>query len=279
MSEPAAGTPPRPQQSAARRTIASVAAPALVAPLAVLVVALGLWQLGVFHAIFGLKTFTVPYPSAIVAGWQDNGGVILEAAWATLPAAILGYVLGMALGLALATVLVLSAPRLIDRVLPFLSATNSLPIVALAPLVALFTGPGVPLKVIVVAIMTTPVMVVYAIRGLHDVDPTAVELMASLEATPNQLYRMVRIRTALPFVFTALKSSIVLALIGTIVAESVRGFEGLGYLIVDSMGSFKAVEAWLALIAIAGIGIGWYLLVEVLERLAIPWEAGRRRHA
>ena len=279
MSESAAGTPIRPARPAARRTLGAVPAPALVAPLAVLALGLGLWQLGAFHAVFGLKTFTVPYPSAIVAGWQDDGGVIVEAAGATLPAAILGYVLGMALGLAIATILVLSAPRLIDRVLPFLSATNSLPIVALAPLVALFTGPGVPLKVIVVAIMTTPVMVVYAIRGLRDVDPTAVELMASLEATPNQLYRMVRLRTALPFVFTALKSSIVLALIGTIVAESVRGFEGLGYVIVDSMGSFKAVEAWLALIAIAGIGIGWYLLVEVLERLAIPWEAGRRRHA
>jgi NitT/TauT family transport system permease protein len=272
----AAGAPAR---TAARRTVASVRAPALVAPLAVLAVGLGLWQLGAFHAIFGLKTFTVPYPSAILAGWQDNGSVIVEAAGATLPAAVLGYVLGMSLGLALATILLLSAPRLIDRVLPFLSATNSLPIVALAPLVALFTGPGVPLKIIVVAIMTTPIMVVYAIRGLRDVDPTAVELMASLEATPNQLYRMVRIRTALPFVFTALKSSIVLALIGTIVAESVRGFEGLGFVIVESMGSFKAVEAWLALIAIAGIGIGWYLLVEVLERLAIPWEAGRRRHA
>lgn len=268
-----------PARSVVRRALAVVPAQAFVAPLAVLAFGLGLWQLGAFHAAFNLKTFTVPYPSAIVAGWQDNGSTITEAAQATLPAAVLGYVVGMSLGLSIATVLVLAAPRLIERILPFLSATNSLPIVALAPLVALFTGPGVLLKVIVVAIMTTPVMVVYAIRGLRDVDPAAVELMASLEATPNQLYRMVRLRTALPFIFTALKSSIVLALIGTIVAESVRGFEGLGFVIVQSMGSFKAVEAWLALIAIASIGIGWYLIVEGLERLAIPWDAGRRRHA
>lgn len=257
--------------------LSRLAAPAIIAPLVVLVVGVALWQGGLFHALFGLKTFTVPYPSAIVDGWEANGDVIVEAIMASLPAALIGYVAGMSLGLALASVLVRYRPALIDQFLPFLSATNSLPIVALAPLVALFTGPGLPLKVIVVTIMTTPVMVVYAVRGLREVDPTAIELMDSLEATPGQLYRMVRLRTALPFIFTALKSSIVLALIGTIVSESVRGFEGLGFVIVESMGSFKAALAWLALISIATIGIGWYLFMEALERVVVPWETARRR--
>jgi NitT/TauT family transport system permease protein len=148
--------------------------------------------------------------------------------------------------------------------------------VALAPLVALFTGPGIGLKVIVVTIMTTPIMIVYAVRGLRHVDTTAIELMDSFDATPGQVYRMVRVRTALPFVFTALKSSVVLALIGTIVSEAVRGFEGLGYVIVDSMGSFKAALAWLALIAIAAIGITCYVVIEVLERVLVPWEGSNR---
>jgi NitT/TauT family transport system permease protein len=254
-----------------------LASPILVAPVVVLVVGLTLWQAGAFHALFGLKTFTVPYPSAIIDGWDANSESTLAAIEVTLPAAIIGYVVGMVAGLAIASLLVRYAPRLIDRLLPFLSATNSLPIVALAPLVALFTGPGVTLKVIVVAFMTTPIMVVYAVRGLREIEPTALELMDSLEATPGQIYRMLRIRTALPFIFAALKSSIVLALIGTIVAESVRGFEGLGFVIAQSMGSFKAAEAWLALIAIAAIGISWYVLMEALERVVVPWEAARRR--
>jgi NitT/TauT family transport system permease protein len=261
----------------ARRSWPLPVGPALVAPVVVLVAGLALWQGGAFHALFGLKTFTVPYPSAIVAGWDDNSDLITSAIAVTLTAAVLGYALGMALGIALASLLVRYAPTLVDRLLPFLSATNSLPIVALAPLVALFTGPGVILKVIVVAFMTTPIMVVYAVRGLREIDPNALELMDSLEATPGQVYWMVRIRTALPFIFTALKSSIVLALIGTIVAESVRGFEGLGFVIAQSMGSFKAAEAWLALIAIAAIGIGWYAVIEALERVVVPWEAARRR--
>jgi NitT/TauT family transport system permease protein len=250
---------------------------AFVAPVVVLVVGLAVWQAGGFHALFGLKTFTVPYPSAIVGGWSINREEILGAVGVTLPAAVIGYVVGMASGITIASLLVRYAPTLTDRLLPFLTATNSLPIVALAPLVALFTGPGVVLKVVVVAFMTTPIMVVYAVRGLREVDPTAIELMESLEATPGQLYRMVRIRTALPFIFTALKSSIVLALIGTIVAESVRGFEGLGFVISQSMGSFKAVQAWLALISIAVIGITLYVVIEVLERVVVPWEAARRR--
>ena len=254
-----------------------LAGPALIAPIVLLVVGLALWQAGVFHFLFGLKTFTVPYPSAIVDGWAANRDLILDAVAVTLPAAVIGYAVGMGLGLTIASLLVRYTPTLIDRLMPFLSATNSLPIVALAPLVALFTGPGTLLKVIVVAIMTTPIMVVYAVRGLREVDPTAVELMASLEATPGQVYRMVRVRTALPFIFTALKSSIVLAMIGTIVAESVRGFEGLGFVIVQSMGSFKAAQAWLALISIAVIGISWYLVMEALERVVVPWEAARQR--
>jgi NitT/TauT family transport system permease protein len=250
--------------------------PIVIAPIVVLVAVLGLWQGGAFHALFGLKAFTVPLPSTIVAGLPKNGELIAEALSATVPAALIGYACGMSLGFVVASALVRFAPGLVARVLPILTATNSLPIVALAPLVALFTGPGIGLKVIVVTIMTTPIMIVYAVRGLRHVDPTAIELMDSFDATPGQVYRMVRVRTALPFVFTALKSSVVLALIGTIVSEAVRGFEGLGYVIVDSMGSFKAALAWLALIAIAAIGITWYVVIEVLERVLVPWEGSNR---
>jgi NitT/TauT family transport system permease protein len=251
--------------------------PALLAPLAVGLVVVGLWQAGAFHALFGLKTFTVPYPAAIVDGWGDHRDELLGAVGVSVPAALIGFLVGALVGLAVASLLVRYAPRITDRILPFLSATNSLPIVALAPLVALFTGPGALLKVIVVTVMTAPVMTVYAVRGLRNVEPAALELMASLDATSNQVYRMVRLRTALPFVFTALKSCLVLALIGTIVSESVRGFEGLGYIVVDSMGNFEVVLAWLALVVIAALGIGLYLVVEALERVVVPWEAAQRR--
>jgi NitT/TauT family transport system permease protein len=263
--------------ASAGRQLRRLWTPTVIAPLLVLVVVHLVWEAGGFHALFGLKTFSVPYPSAILAGVEEHGTVIWRAISASLPAAFIGYACGMALGFAIASGLVRYAPGAIARVLPVLSATNSLPIVALAPLVALFTGPGLILKVIVVTIMTTPVMTIYAVRGLSSIEPTALELMASVEATGGQVYRMVRVPNALPYAFTALKSSVVLALIGTIVSEAVRGFEGLGFVILDSMGKFDAPKAWLALLSIAVIGIAWYLIIEVVERLVLPWEVAHRR--
>jgi len=251
--------------------------PVLISPLVVLVLVVGLWQGGIFHAVFGIRAFTIPLPTAILDGVPENGPVILGATWVTLTAAVLGYVSGMTLGFAIGSLLVRFLPDLTPRFLPVLTATNSLPIVALAPLVALFTGDGIVLKVIVVTIMTAPVMTVYTVRGLREVEPTALEMMASLEATPSQVYRMVQVRTALPFIFTALKSAVVLALIGTIVSEAVRGFEGLGFVIVTSMGSFKGPLAWLALIVISVIGIAWYVAVSIVERVVVPWEVTNRR--
>lgn len=248
----------------------------IAAPVLVFVVAVTLWEAGVFHAVIGIQPFTVPLPSAIVAGTARYGDEIGAALRITLSAAVVGYACGMTLGFTLGSVLVRFLPGMITRALPLLGATNSLPIVALAPLIALWTGPGMVLKVIVVTIMTTPIMTVYTVRGLRDVEPAAVELMASLEATGGQVYRMLRLRRALPFLFTALKSAIVLALIGTIVSEAVRGFEGLGYVIVSSMGRFEAARAWLALLAIAASGIAWYLVIGVLERVVVPWDSASR---
>jgi NitT/TauT family transport system permease protein len=104
-------------------------------------------------------------------------------------------------------------------------------------------------------------------------------LMRSIEATRAQIYRAVRVPTALPYLFTAMKSAVVLALIGSIVSEAVRGFEGLGYVIIQSMGKWDAPRAWLALVAIAGTGIAWYLIVQLLERVALPWEEASRGRA
>jgi NitT/TauT family transport system permease protein len=129
----------------------------------------------------------------------------------------------------------------------------------------------------VVAIMCTPTMIVYGVRGLTSVDPTALELMASYDAGRMAVFRSVRVPTALPFVLTAMKSCVVLALIGTIVTEVVTGFQGLGFVIIESLGAFRTVTGWLALLTIASLGIGWYLLVDLLERLIVPWEAAARR--
>jgi ABC-type nitrate/sulfonate/bicarbonate transport system permease component len=147
-----------------------LASPAAIAPILLGIIVVALWQLGAFHAAFNLKPYTVPYPNQIVGAVGESGEDLLEHTLISVPAAIIGYLTGAILGFALGSALVRFAPRLIRQVLPVISATNALPIVALAPVVGLFLGFGLPVKVVVVAIMTTPVMTVYSVRGLLSVD-------------------------------------------------------------------------------------------------------------
>lgn len=251
--------------------------PAVVGPALVFVVVVGLWEAGLFHAIFGLKTFTVPYPSGIVEGIEKNGPDLVEALAESMPAALFGYLAGIAFGFTVASVLMVAAPDLAGRVIPVLASVNAVPIAALAPLLALWVDAGFGLKVLVIVIMTTPTVVVYTMRGFTNVNPTALELLTSYEATNLTVFRTVRVPTALPFVLTAMKSCVVLALIGTIVTEVVTGFRGIGFVIVASLGAFQTVQGWLALLTVAAIGISWYLIVELVERLAVPWDSATRR--
>ena len=257
--------------------LAFLANAAVVGPIAVFIIVVGLWQLGVFHAIFNLRTFTVPYPDGIVGGFEEHAPRLGAALAESMPAALTGYLAGILTGFGVASLLMLVAPGLANRVVPVLASVNAMPIAALAPLLALWVGAGFGLKVLVVVIMTTPTVVVYTMRGFTNVHPTALELMASYEASNATVFRSVRVPTALPFVLTAMKSCVVLALIGVIVTEVVTGFRGIGFVIVASLGAFQTVQGWLALLTVAGIGITWYLLIDLAERIAVPWDSAARR--
>jgi NitT/TauT family transport system permease protein len=260
-----------------REVARRLASPMVIAPLLLGATLLLVWQAGFIHSLFNLKPFTVPYPDGIGTALSKGGSQVTKAIMTTLPAALTGYFVGLGIGALIGTVLVRFARRLVNNLLPLLSASNAVPIVALAPVLALWIDDLMILKVIVVTVMVVPTIVIYLVRGLLSVEPTAIELMESIDASPNQVYWMVRTPTALPYLMTALKSCVVLALIGTIVTETLRGFEGLGFVIADSLARFDAPKAWLALLVIAAIGICWYLVVEVLERVALPWESAIRQ--
>jgi NitT/TauT family transport system permease protein len=268
-----AAGPAHPRWAGARRLFPS----AIFGPLVVFVVVVGAWQLGVFHALFNLKTFTVPYPAGIVAGIEEHAPRLANALAQSLPAALTGYLAGIGVGFTVASALMLTAPALANRVVSVLASVNALPIAAVAPLLALWIGAGFHLKALVVVIMTVPTVVVYTMRGFTSVDPTTLELLASYEARPWTVFRTVRVPTALPFLLTAMKSCVVLALIGVIVTEVVTGFSGIGFVIVASLGAFQTVQGWLALLTVAAVGITWYLLIERLERIVVPWDTSTRR--
>lgn len=243
----------------------------IVAPAAFFVFVVGSWQLGVWHSIFGFEEFTLPYPRAIGTAVVEDHQELTEALLATLKPAVIGYVLGAAVGCAGGVGLSMLRPSVARRAASALTGAQALPVLALAPLMSLYFGGGDTYRIAVVMILTIPSMSSYTYRGLTGVPTDAVDLMYALNSSHWQVVRHLRLPNSLPFVFTALRGAVVLALVGTVVSEILRGRSGLGFQIVLSLASFQTGAAWAAMLALSLLGVGWYGLIALIERQVVPW--------
>src|SRR5438105_8173503 len=248
----------------------------LMLPLGVLVALLGLWQLGAFHAMFGLQEFQLPYPLQIAQAMVDRADVLWrDAVFFTGPEAAVGLLLGGLGGFGCA-VLFASAPFLRRGGLPIAASLNSIPIIAISPIAVLWLGFGQPSKIAVVALMVFAPMVVNAFKGLYSIDPQSLELMSSLAATPREVFWKLRLPHSLPYVFTALKVGTTLSMIGAIVAEFFNAQRGLGVTLSNNIQVAKMPSAWAAIVVAALVGLGLYGLVSLIERSVIPWHVSFR---
>lgn len=248
---------------------------AVLAPLLVLVAFLLLWQNRVFHELFGLQTFAVPLPDQIAEAFYEDRGLLLEAFRETFVPALLGYVAGNVLGLVLAFGLLALPGGAARRASAVGASFAALPITAIAPIVALWIASALWFKAATVAIVVFPSMLVYAYRGMMSADPQALELMASYRASAWQVFRVLRLPSAVPFIFTALKYTTVLMLVGAVICEIVKSQDGLGFEIHDSLVSFGTARAWAAVALLGLTGIATYLLLLAVERLLFPWALRR----
>ncbi len=248
---------------------------AIVAPVVFFFVLVVLWQGHVFNDVFGLEEFAVPLPDQIVSAAGDNRDALLSGFGETFQAVVLGWSFGNLLGFAIALGLLALPPSIAPRIGGAFSAVQALPIIALAPLVAMWIDATLWFKTVTVIIMVFPSMVVYAYRGMTSVDPTALELTRSYDAATWQVFRLIRLPTAVPQIFTSLRYSVILALIGVVVCEILKSADGLGYEIHDALQRFSAAQAWAAVGILALTGIVSYSLLLMLERLVVPWSVRR----
>jgi NitT/TauT family transport system permease protein len=247
----------------------------LLAPVVVLAAFLALWQAAFFNDLFGLERFTLPLPGDIVDAFETGGTSLREAAMDTFRPALLGYVLGNALGFLLGVCLLALPVARAARVSAGFTAVQALPIIAIAPLVSLYVASDTGFKAVTVMIMVFPSMMIYAFRGMTSLETPALDLMASYDASSAKVFRKLRLPAALPYVFTALRYTTVLALIGVIVCEVLKSRTGLGFLITDAFQGFRTPEAWAAVVILAVAGIVSYSLLGLAERVLFPWSAGR----
>jgi NitT/TauT family transport system permease protein len=234
----------------------------------VLVLVLVIWQASI--AVFDIKRFLAPQPTAIAGNFWDNRGELLHGGWFTFQEALGGWVIGCGLGILVA--LALARWRRLGRALqPYAIAASAIPIIAFAPITNAWFGPfGKTSKMAIAAVLCFFPVFVNTVRGLTSVRPASIDLMRSYAASEIDIFRRVRFPTALPFIFTALKIATVLSMIGAIVGEYFGGSpEALGVLINSRNATFDFEEAWAGIGVACAFGIAFYLAVAALERLAL----------
>jgi len=258
----------RPRQGAGFYKHAGSALLEYLPPMLLLAALVGMWEALV--AVLGTKPYVLPAPSRIWQAFLEIRGDLPEHTRRTLSESLLGLAFAAVIGIALATLI--AAVPLVRRVLyPLLVVSQTIPMVALAPLLIIWFGFGMTPKVIVVALVGFFPIVVSTVDGLTGADPDMVGLVRSMGANRLQVLRYVRIPAALPAFFAGLKIAAAYAVTGAVIGEWVGASSGLGIVITRSQASYRIDRVFVAILVIAFLSIALFSAVHLLARLSSPW--------
>ena len=247
--------------------------------IAVAVGVLAFWEFVV--NIFNIQQFLLPRPSLIASKFMteinlfldaESTSLLFQATGATFREALGGLIIGCGAGIFVA--LITARWTIItEATMPFAIAANSVPIIAFAPIMNNWFGITNPVsKMAIVAIIVFFPTMINTVRGLTLVDERELELMHSYAASPMKILRSLRIPNALPYIFSALRVASPLSLIGAVVAEFFGGPRAtLGVFITQEASSFDFARAWTAIVMASAIGISFYVVVLIMERIFMPW--------
>ncbi|MBI4261613.1 MAG: ABC transporter permease [Actinobacteria bacterium] len=243
----------------------------------VLVMALVAWE--VLVRALGIQRFLLPKPSEILDALVRDRKLLVDAGLFTFREALGGFAMGTLAGVGLALVLA-RWRRLGSALMPYAIAANAVPIIAFAPIMNNWFGTLNPVsKMAIVAVIVVFPVMINTLRGLTSVRPEQIELMRSYAAGQRAIFRRVRIPTALPYLFSALKVASVLSMIGAVVGEYFGGSTtALGPIIRNSASLFVFDRAWAAIVVASVLGVAFYLAIVVAERFAMRWHPSVRGH-
>ena len=237
-------------------------------PLATGLAFVGLWEFACRQ--FDVPRYLIPAPSAIWADSTKNAGMIGGHTLATLWTIMLGFVASIVVSLPLAVAIV-STPIMANTIYPLLVLTQSIPKVALAPVLVVLLGTNEMPRVVITFLVAFFPLVLAIATGLNAVPDELIELGRVCRASRWKELVRIRLPYAIPFIFSGLKAAITLSVVGAVVAEFVNADRGLGYLIVTSTAFFQVPTAWAALIVLSLIGIVLFQIIVVIERVFFPW--------
>lgn len=240
-----------------------------IAGIAVLVV---VWA--VSCRVFDIPEAVLPSPDQVAAAFAGNLGLLIREGWVTLQETVLGFVLAMLVGIPLAIAIANSRPLNL-MFYPLLVALQSVPKVALAPIVLVWLGTGIESKLAIVWLVAFFPIIIDTAAGLRSTPRDLIELARSLKASPWQVFYKVQFPAALPFVLTGAKVAITLAVIGAVIGEFMGSSNGLGYLLLSATSQLNSSLAFASLFALSFLGLGVYAVVELVEIGLARWLPAR----
>lgn len=237
--------------------------PAIAAVLLVVV-----WEVSV--RIFSIPTFVLPAPSAIVAEIEPWGRVVLENALTTLMTTTVGFLIALAAGILLGFLIGYSKVAY-STLYPLLVGFNTIPKVALVPLMAIWFGIGTVPAIITAFLLAFFCIAVNVAVGLATVEPEMRDVLLSLGASQFEVFQKVGLPHTMPYLFASLKIAISQAFIGSVIAETVASNGGVGYVILSASSNFKVPLAFLSLLVLAAMGVVLYSFFAILEKRLVHW--------
>lgn len=249
--------------------------------LAGVVVLVSVWSLSV--SVLGIPSYILPAPSAVVHALWSGLAVspaspmgYYQPLWSTFSNAALGFLIGTGTGLVLGSAMAES--RTVERlIMPYAFALQSLPKVAITPLIVVWLGFGDGSKIATAALLAFFPILINSFTGLRSVDPEKIDLMRSLRATRLETYRIVKLPNAAPYLFAGLDMAVVYALLGTIVAEFLGAQQGMGVVITQAQAVTDIAGVFAALIILGAMGVSLHVAVRAIEKRVVHW-ADRNKH-
>lgn len=243
-------------------------------PALLLAALIGAWQIacatGAIADALSLEDFLVPSPAEIASSLWENRSLLAEDAWVTLREMLLGILCALAVGVGFA-VLMHRWQVLRDAAYPLVVASQTIPVVVISPILVVWFGYGITPKIVIITLICFFPITVNALDGLRAVDPEAVKMMRSLDASRWQQFWRVEAPAALPSLFTGIKIAVVVAPIAAVFAEWAGSSSGLGHLIQSDLANYQVARMFAAVVVLSALALVLIGLTALAERRIVRW--------
>ncbi|MCC6780745.1 MAG: ABC transporter permease [Hyphomicrobiales bacterium] len=244
-------------------------------PIAGIAIILIIWHY--YVVLMRVPQVVLPTPLQVATAMTSQANILMEEAWVTALECVYGFLLAMGIGIPIAVVMTYS--RIANQMFyPLLVASQSIPKVAVAPILLVWFGTGIQSKLAMAFVIAFFPVVVDTATGLRSTSPELLELARSLQCSRLQTFFKIQLPSALPSIFSGAKIAVTLAVIGAVIGEFIGSNQGLGNLLLTANSQLNGPLVWASLVVLSALGMVLYGAVVLAEKLLMPWapDSGHR---